>query len=162
MKTILIMRHAKSSWEGKNQDDWERPLSKRGKKNAQQIGKLLDDEKLVPDLILASSAERAHQTADIVMEELKYHGDFFGLNKLYMAEMEGFVQEIQKLADEINMVLVIGHNPCLDCILQIITGKVESLPTSAVAHLSVPIESWEDFNLDTRGELVHLWRPKDL
>ncbi len=162
MKTILLMRHAKSSWEGKNQDDWERPLSKRGKKNAQRVGELLKKEKLVPDLIFASSAVRARETAEIVMEEMKYRADFCSVYRLYLAEVDVYVNEIRKIPDDVQMMLVIGHSPSLDSILQMATGKVETLPTSAVAQLTVPIDSWKDFSLETQGELGNLWRPKDL
>jgi phosphohistidine phosphatase len=162
MKTILLMRHAKSSWEDKEADDRDRPISKRGKKSAENMGELLKDEKLKPQLILASAAVRARQTAEVVMDELKYHGDICYLNKLYMGEVEAYAQQLQSLPDDIQMVLVIGHNPSLDSLLQMVTGKVESLPTSAVAHLTVPVDSWKDFNLEVQGELVHLWRPKDL
>ena len=162
MKTILLMRHAKSSWESKNQDDWERPLSKRGRKNAGQIGELLKDEKLIPDLILASSAVRVHQTMDIVMDEIHFRGDYYSLNRLYMAEVEVYAQEIQRLNDDTATVLVIGHSPSLDVFLQMVTGKVESLPTSAVAYLTFAIDSWAEFKLEARGELVNLWTPKEL
>lgn len=156
------MRHAKSSWEGKNQDDWERPLSKRGKKDAERVGEFLKKEKLTPDLILASSAVRARETAEIVMDEMKYRADYCSLYRLYLAEVEVYVREIQKIPDEVQRALIIGHNPVLDSVLQMVGGKVETLSTSAVAQLSVPIDSWKDFNLETQGELVNLWRPKDL
>jgi phosphohistidine phosphatase len=162
MKTILLMRHAKSSWDGKEADDRDRPISKRGKKNAENIGELLKDEKLKPQLILASTALRARQTADVVMAELKYHGDICYLNKLYLGEVEPYVHQIQRLEDDVQTVMIIGHNPGLDSLMQMVTGKIESLPTSAVAHITVPIDSWKDFRLEMQGELVHLWRPKDL
>jgi phosphohistidine phosphatase len=162
MKTILLMRHAKSSWDDKVEDDRDRPISKRGKKNAQNIAEFLKDKELIPDLILASSAVRTRQTAEVVIEEMKYRNDICYLNKLYMGEVEIYTRQIQNLADDIHMVLVIGHNPSLDSLLQMITGKVESLPTAAVAYLTVPIDSWRDFSLEVQAELVDLWRPKDL
>ncbi len=162
MKTILLMRHAKSSWEGKNQEDWERPLSKRGKKDAERIGELLKKEKLIPQLILASSAVRARETAELVMEEIKYRADYCSVYRLYLAEVDVYVREIHHIPDEVPMALIIGHSPSLDSLLQMVTGKVETLPTSAVAQLSIPIDSWKDFSFDVQGELVNLWRPKDL
>lgn len=162
MKTILLMRHAKSSWDEKEEDDRDRPISKRGKKNAEDIADLLKDEKLKPDLILSSAALRARQTADVVIDEMKYHGDICYVNKLYMGEVEAYAQQLQSLGDELQMVLIIGHNPSLSTLLQMVTGKVQALPTSAVAYLTVPIDSWKDFNLEAQGELVNLWRPKDL
>ncbi len=162
MKTILLMRHAKSSWDGKDTEDRDRPITKRGKKNTETIADYLKEEKLKPDLILCSAALRARQTAEVVIDEMKYHGDICYINKLYMGEVEAYAQQLQGLMDDINMVLVIGHNPSLDSLLQMVTGKVESLPTSTVAYITVPIDTWKDFNLEAQGELVHLWRPKDL
>jgi phosphohistidine phosphatase len=118
-------------------------------------------KKITPDVILASSAVRARQTAEILMDELKYRRDFYGLKSLYMAEATTYAQEIQKLSDDLNVALVIGHNPSLDCVLQMVTGKVESLRTTAVAYLTVPIDLWKDFRLEPQGELVNLWRPKN-
>ena len=161
MKTLLMMRHAKSDMDGKVEDR-QRPLSKRGKKNAERMGELLKDEKITPDLILASNANRARQTAELVIEAMKYMGDRCYLNRLYMAEAEAYAQEIVCLHDDVNSLLIIGHNPALESLLQLLTGKVESLPTAATAHLKLPIDSWRDFRLDTQAELINFWRPKEL
>ncbi len=126
------------------------------------MGELLKDEKLKPDLILASTAQRARQTAEIVMEEMKYHGDICYLNKLYMGEVEVYANQIQELQDDVQTIMIIGHDPSLDSLMQMVTGKVESLPTSAIAYITVPVDSWKEFHLEVQGELVHLWRPKDL
>ncbi len=162
MKTLLLMRHAKSSWNDKKEDDRDRPLSKRGKKNAQDIGELLRHEKMAPELILSSAALRARQTAEYVMDELKYHGDICYLNKLYMGEVEVYLQEVQGLSDEVNTLLLIGHSPVLDTFLQMLTGKIESLPTASVACLKAPIDTWKDLKLESDYELVQIWRAKDL
>lgn len=162
MKTLLLMRHAKSSWDDKVKDDRDRELSKRGKKNAEIMGELLLDEKLVPDLILASNAVRTRETAVLVMEAMKYRGDVCFLSRLYMAEMEVYVQEIQNAADEINTIMVVGHSPTLDSLLLVLTRQVQSVPTAAVAQMAIPIDSWKDFNLETQAELTQFWRPKEL
>jgi phosphohistidine phosphatase len=162
MKTILFMRHAKSTWDGKTEDDFERQISKRGIKDAERIGKLLKKEKLTPEVILSSTAVRAEETTGLVVKELKYHGDLYYLNKLYLGEPEVYVQQIQNLPDDVQTVLLIGHNPTLDSLLQMITEKVETLSTAAVAQVTLPIDSWKDFNLQVHGELVSLWRPKEL
>lgn len=161
MKTLLLMRHAKSSWDEKDQDDYDRPLSKRGKKNAPHMGEMLKDEKIMPDVILASAAVRTRQTAELLMEELKYRGDICYLNSLYLAEVETYVKEVQRIPDEMNCAMIIGHNPGLESLLQMTTGKVESLPTAAVAYLKLPVVIWAEFTAQTPAELVHLWRPKD-
>lgn len=161
MKTLLLMRHAKSSWDDKV-DDRARTLSKRGRKNAARMGDLLKDEKIIPDLILASNAVRTRQTAEIVMDEMKYKGDLCFLNKLYMAEIEVYVQEIQRVTDDVDTLLLIGHSPTLDSLMMLLTQKVESLPTGSVVHLTLPIDSWKDFKTDLPAELLHFWKPKEL
>lgn len=161
MKTLLLMRHAKSNLDDKTEDR-ERSLSKRGKKNTERMAELLKDEKIVPDLILASNALRARQTAELLIDEMKYQGDRCYLNKLYMAEVEVYAQAIQRISDDAGCLLVIGHNPALESLLQILSGKVASLPTAAIAQLKLPIDSWKDFQLDLQGELLNFWRPKEL
>lgn len=162
MKTLLLMRHAKSSWDDKDEPDRDRSLSKRGKRDAARMGNLLKDEKLIPDLILASNATRTRQTADLIIEAMKYAGDRCYLNNLYMAEMDMYLQEIKRFSDGYETVLLIGHSPTLDSLLQMLSKKVVSLPTGAIAHITLPIDSWNDFQVEILAELVHLWRPKDL
>ena len=72
MKTLLVLRHAKSSWKDANLEDHDRPLNKRGKKTAPKMGKLIKDEKLVPDLMISSTALRAKKTAEAVAKTSKY------------------------------------------------------------------------------------------
>ncbi len=156
------MRHAKSSWPHKVDEDRDRPLSKRGRKNAEQIGELLKEEKLVPEVLLISNAERAKETAQLVMDAMHYKGDVYYLNSLYMAEVEANLKAIQRLPDEVNCAMIIGHNPGLEGLLQLLTGKVESLPTAGVAVLRLPSAAWEDVTLETKAELVNMWKPKEL
>ena len=93
---------------------------------------------------------------------MKYQGDRCYLNRLYMAEVETYVQEIVCLHDDVKAVLIIGHNPALESLLQLTTGKIKSLPTAAVAQLKLPIDTWKDFQMETQAELVNFWRPKEL
>lgn len=156
------MRHAKSSWEGKHEDDRERPLSKRGKKNAAQMGELLKEEKFTPDLILSSSAVRARVTAEVIMDTLGYHGDVCFLNSLYLAEVDAYLKELRRLDDHVDCVLIISHNPGLESLLQTMVDKIEALPTASVAYLNIHIDSWKDYTGDSQAELVKVWKPKDL
>ena len=83
MKTLLIMRHAKSSWKEQDLPDHDRPLNKRGEKDAPRMGKLLKDEDLIPDLIMSSSAVRAKKTAELVVKTCKYKGKIVLNHSLY-------------------------------------------------------------------------------
>jgi hypothetical protein len=105
MKTLLLMRHAKSNMAEKASQDRERSLSKRGRKNAAQMGELLKDEKMMPDFILASNASRTSQTADQLIEALKYKGDRCFLNRLYMAEVDVMKTELRR---DLNLLAAVG------------------------------------------------------
>lgn len=162
MKTLLLMRHAKSSWKESKLDDKERPLNKRGRSDAPMMGQILIDRELIPQRILSSSALRARQTAEVVKESAGYQGDVTYLDQLYMAEAEGYIAVLRELPDEVERVMLIGHNPGLETLLQILSGSIESLPTAVLAHLVLPIDQWSQLTPETQGELVDIWRPKQL
>ena len=162
MKTLLLMRHAKSSWKRSGLTDWERPLNKRGKRDAPRMGNRLWDEDLVPQRILSSSAVRAQQTAEAVAEAAGYDGEILYLDELYGAGPLDHLQALGAVPDEPDPVLVIGHNPGLEDLLELLTEWMEHLPTAAIAHLRLPIERWRDLRGDTAAELVQVWRPREL
>lgn len=162
MKTLLLMRHAKSSWKDTELSDFDRPLNKRGKNDAPLMGKHLKKKDLTPDIILSSAAKRARKTAEAVAETSKYKGELNFLESYYLAEPFIYIEEINQLDKDIDVVLVIGHNPGLEGLVQILSGKVLALSTSAVAQIELPIKKWKDLSLDTDAKLVNLWRPKDI
>lgn len=162
MKTLLLMRHAKSSWKEKGLEDHERPLNKRGQKDAPRMGKLLRDKELVPQRILCSSALRARLTAEGVAGASGFEGEIIYQNNFYLAESGVYLEGLMTLPDDMERVLIIGHNPGLEGLLQILSHQVESLPTAAIAYVVLPINKWSELNDDTSGDLVELWRPRDL
>jgi len=161
VKRLLLMRHAKSSWKETEVPDIERPLKKRGTKDAEKMGKLLRNKKLVPDLIISSTAERAVKTAEIVAKASKYDHEIIYSESLYMAEPSAIMGTIKEHSKKKKTVMIIGHNPGLEAFLQILTGKVESLPTASIAYLATKIDKWEDLDEDKEVKLKNLWRPKD-
>jgi phosphohistidine phosphatase len=167
MKTLLILRHAKSSWKDDTLPDHDRPLNKRGKADAPRMGKLLRDEDLLPDLILSSDAHRARATAELVAEEIHYEGEIAFLRDLYAAEPEAYLDALKRLGGEAACVMVVGHNPGLEELLQELTGEYQPLPTAALAQVSLPMSHWSELVADLeaagmQGKLVNLWNPKDL
>ncbi len=162
MKTLLLMRHAKSSWNDSKLADHERPLNKRGRQDAPMMGELLVDRELVPQLILSSSALRSRQTAELLAETSGFSGDVTYSNKLYMAEVDEYINALRALPDDNERVMVIGHNPGMETLLQILSGQIQSLPTAVIAHLVLPIEHWSELSAETSGELVEIWLPKEL
>jgi phosphohistidine phosphatase len=161
MKTLLLMRHAKSSWKKKDLPDIERPLAPRGEKEAQAMGRLLRKKKRVPDLIISSPAVRARLTAEAVAKKSHYEKEVLFFDKLYMAETPEILGALTGLPDEAESILVIGHNPGLEYTLQLLTGKIESVPTATIAVISLPVDHWAELNGDTRGELEKVWHPKE-
>ncbi len=162
MKTLLLMRHAKSSWKDTDVADHERPLNKRGRSDAPRMGQLLCDRELVPQVILSSSAARARQTAEALIKTSGFQGEISYLDRLYLAEADEYISALRELPDTIERVMVIGHNPGLESLLQVLSRRIESLPTAVIAHLVLPISRWSELSAETDGELVEIWRPKDL
>lgn len=162
MKTLLLMRHAKSSWKDPDLSDHNRPLKKRGRKDTANIAKVLKKKELTPNQILCSSAVRASETAQILIEKLVYEGDVEYLDVLYMAEPETYIEKINSVPDEIEKLMVIGHNPGLESLVQILGDEIDSLPSGAVAVIVLPINAWTELSRETEGELAKMWRPADL
>lgn len=162
MKTLLLMRHAKSSWKHAELPDAERGLAKRGKKDAPLMGHLLKEKELVPQVVLCSSAERARQTAAAVAEACGFKGQPEFQEALYLAEPEGYITALRTVPDAVERVLVIGHNPGLEGLLQMLSGRVEALPTSSIAFLSLPLVKWAELGAESEGELVEVMRAHDL
>ncbi len=162
MKTLLLMRHAKSSWKDTELSDIDRPLAKRGKKDAPFMGAVLKEKELVPQLILSSTAVRARQTAELVTAACNFSGEIRYLDDFYLAEPAAYLRGLALVPDDLERVMVIGHNPGLEGLLQILSGRIEALPTSTIAYLSLPVDSWHDLHDDTEGELLELLIPQEL
>lgn len=165
IKTLLLLRHAKSSWDDSSLSDHDRPLNKRGKLAAHRMGRLLDDEALWPDLILSSTAERATTTTQRLVDAGGESGGFAGeiayLNELYGAGPHDIIEVVRELGDEAGSVMVVAHNPGLEDLVHQMTGEYHRLPTAALVRILVPIDHWRDLEADG-GTLVGIWQPKEL
>ncbi len=162
MKTLLLMRHAKSSWKDTELSDIDRPLNKRGKKDAPFMGAVLEEKELIPQLILSSTAVRARQTAELVTAAFNFTGEIRYLDYFYLAEPAAYLRGLAGAPDDLERVMVIGHNPGLEGLLQILSGRIEALPTSTIAYLSLPVDSWRDLHEDTECDLLELLIPHQL
>lgn len=162
MTSLLILRHAKSSWSNANLTDHERPLNSRGKRDAPRMGELLREKDLIPDLIITSSAERARATADLVAIECQFQGQIEVTSDLYHADPPAYIARLQEVGDRHRRVLVVGHNPGLEELLERLSGEAHRLPTAALAHVEMPLATWQDLSEASRGQLRNLWRPKEL
>ena len=163
MKTLLVLRHAKSSRDDRTLDDHERPLNERGQRDAPRMGALLREYGLVPDLILSSDALRARQTAEAAAKAAHYAGEVRLDPRLYGASPADIVR-VLRTVDETNAstVMIVGHNPGLEELVARLTLERQDLPTAALAQIALPVDQWRDLTVSRRGSLVGLWRPKEL
>ncbi len=162
MKTLLIVRHAKSDWGEPDRPDHDRPLKGRGKRAAQRMGRHLREQQLMPDLILCSTATRARKTAQLVAEACGYAGKIGEVEALYEGNADTYLATLRNAPAACERLMVVGHNPGLEELLETLTCKAERLPTAAVALVELPVNRWREVNADTAGALVQLWRPREL
>jgi len=161
VKTLLVMRHAKSSWKEAAQADEQRPLNKRGRRDAPRMGRLLREAGLVPQAILSSTAERARQTSIAAAEACGFEGGVQFEPSLYAAPAEAYLALVQRLPAELQIVMVVGHNPGVDELVAELTGEDEHLSTGSIARLELPLERWADLNIETEARLETIWRPRE-
>jgi phosphohistidine phosphatase len=162
MKDLLILRHAKSSWKHRELRDHDRPLNSRGRRDAPRMGRFIRDEGISPPLIVSSSAMRAHATALMVAEACGFGGEFRLAPELYLAGTDTYVSLLRGLPDRYDSLLVVGHNPDVERLVERLTGADETMPTAALARVRVPIDRWADLAADGSAELVDIRRPKEL
>ena len=162
MKTLLILRHAKSSWKNTNLSDHERPLNKRGKQDAPRMGTLLAEQNLTPDLIITSSAERALTTAELVALNSAYEEEIIVTRHLYHGDPEDYFEVLREKGDPHQCVMVVGHNPGMEALVEDLTGAYERMPTAALVQIELPIDSWASCTDELAGKLIAVWHPKEL
>ena len=162
MRTLLLLRHAKSSWKHPELSDHDRPLNTRGKRDAPRMATLLAELRLRPDLIVSSTAKRARRTAEAVAQRCAYEGLVHLDRRLYLADPGAIVDVLHDVGGRCPCILMVGHNPGLEALVVRLTGYVEPLPTAGLAHVDLPIRGWKGLRLTTRGRLVNLWRPKEI
>ena len=175
MKRLILLRHAKSSWDRTDLPDAARPLSKRGERTAPLIGAFMQRANLLPDLILCSTARRALQTAKRVMDSWQREPHFEEVDALYMATPREILTVLSDHGGHEESILVIGHNPGLGDLAAWLVSDGNSrdvrrlkdkFPTAALAIIDLPIEKWRDL-ADTAidnwsGKLMHFVTPRDL
>ena len=162
MKTLLLLRHAKSSWKDSGVDDHDRPLNQRGKRDAPRMGQLLKDESLLPDFIVSSSAKRARRTAECVAQYSGYRGETRVTSELYAADPDAIREVIRATPDTISRLLVVGHNPGLEELLEQLTSAYTPLSAGALARFNLEIDAWAAFGPEVQTPLATLWQPREL
>jgi phosphohistidine phosphatase len=161
MRKLLIMRHAKSSWDNPDISDFDRPLNQRGLQAAPFMGNQIYKNGLIPDLIVSSTAKRAKQTAILVRESAGVETKIEFEEKIYEASPTTLLYVVAELSDKHESVMLVGHNPGMEGFIRILTGEIHQMPTAALAQISLNIEKWNDISINC-GQLELLIRPKDL
>ena len=160
MKTLCLVRHAKSSWDDATLPDRERPLAERGWRELATIGKRLAQRERRPDLILSSPATRALATAEAIAQALDYRRKHILVDeRLYAQQADTLLEVVRALGERHKYVLLVGHNPELSELAQRLSGDIAHLPTCAVAEFRFDIKSWADVGT-VAPERVELDCPK--
>jgi len=137
------------------------PISS-GRRDGPRMGELVRQYGLVPDLVISSDAVRARLTAEAMAEAAHYAGEVVLDQQLYLASPADILSLLRTVRERADTVMIVGHNPGLEELVEQLTGEGTDLPTAALAQIVLPIDRWRDLKPSTRGTLVGHWRPKEL
>lgn len=162
-KTLLVIRHAKSSWDIGTLSDFERPLNDRGKRDAPEMAKRLKDKNILIDAFVASPAKRAKKTAEFFVEEYgRSKEDIIFIPRLYHAPADVFFEVAENLQDHFNTVAVFSHNPGITEFVNMLTEdiRLDNMPTCGIMAVKLPAPSWKHFG-KTKKEFLFFDYPKN-
>jgi phosphohistidine phosphatase len=161
MKKLLLLRHAKSSWEDASLPDFERPLNERGQRAAPLIGKFMREQKLRPDLVLCSPAKRTRETIALVLEAAGIEPLLRYDERIYEASVANLLEIISRIEDDKAEVMLVGHNPGFENLLERLTGESIRMPTATLARIALNAERWREVAANG-GQLELFVTAKDL
>ncbi|HEX2270144.1 MAG TPA: histidine phosphatase family protein [Pyrinomonadaceae bacterium] len=161
MRTLYLLRHAKSSWKDDSLRDFDRPLKRRGREAAEQIGKVLAGEKPKSLLVISSPAARARETTKLVLKSagLKLEPRFD--ERIYEADVRTLLEVVESIPDKTTTAMLVGHNPGFENLLSYLTGDDRHMPTAALAKIEFEVESWSAVS-EGSGRLESFVTPKEL
>jgi phosphohistidine phosphatase len=162
VKTLYLMRHAKSSWDDPDLDDFDRPLNRRGKRDAPEMGARLRERGVSPDLFLSSPARRALTTARTVAREIGYERSAIATDeRLYLASPGLLLDIVRDQEDRLASIILFGHNPGFTQLAGILTGeRIANVPTCGFAEIELTGPGWSSANPEA-GRLVLFDFPKN-
>lgn len=161
MKKLFIIRHAKSSWKDSALDDFDRPLSKRGKSDAPMIGSRLRERNIYPDIIISSPAKRAKTTAEIIAKELKYSKDILLEDEVYESTLNKLQKIVTKVDDNNSTLFLVGHNTSLNILAWHYVDFSENIVTCGVLEIEFDCDRWKDAS-DKNAKLISYDYPKKM
>ena len=162
MKTLTIVRHAKSSWKDTSLRDRERPLNKRGKRDAPEMGRRIHEAGIRPSLILSSPAVRAWKTAKAIADAINYPREFLQKEEaLYLASVDRILDVIVAQDNNFNNLLIVGHNPGFTEFANfLVRGLTHNLPTAGVVSVDIDQDDWSLYERPAAKLMLHDWPKK--
>lgn len=149
MKTLFLIRHAKSSWDDTGMPDRERPLADRGKRDAAKMGRRLAQRNAKPDLIVSSPATRALATAEVIAQALHLKPKNIVVNdRLYAGQVDDLLDVIHELGNKLERVMLVGHNPGLTELAHRLSSEIVHMPTCAIAEFTFDAKAWSGIGKD--------------
>lgn len=161
MLTLYLLRHAKSSWDDASKQDFERPLSNRGRKACALIGEYIEENEIDFDLVLVSTALRTRQTIELVKERAKIRGEVRYDQRIYEATVSQLLEVIGQVDSDRKSVLLVGHNPGIEELLALLTGAPQPVTTANFARIRIKATKWSA-SLANKGTLDWIIRPKEM
>lgn len=156
MKQLVIIRHAKSSWADMSLDDHDRPLNKRGHRNAPEMGRRLKERGIIPDLMISSTARRAHDTCTYIAAAVGYPEKEVMLeSRLYHAGIGQTLEVINRVDDEVDTLFIFGHNPGFTSFANALNQTdIYNIPTAGLVLCQLPLLHWKDVTLGKGRQLL--------
>ncbi len=161
MKTLLLLRHGKSSWDDPGMEDFDRPLNERGVNDAKLSGKYARRQKVKPDLVLSSPATRAKSTTELFMAAAGLKNPPAYDERIYEASARRLLQVLSEFDDDYESVLLVGHNPGFEDLCERLTGTAKKLPTASLTCIDLKIDKWAGPK-GGKGKLKWRMTPKKL
>jgi len=162
MKTLYLVRHAKSSWDDPALADHDRPLNERGKRDAPKMGDRLAQRGTKVDLIISSSAARALATAQAIAEKIGYdRASIVADRRLYGTQVSALLYLIQELDDRYERVMLFGHNPEFTDLAHFFGSEIDELPTCAVVEMTFEVDHWTEV-VKRKPATIWISTPKQL
>ena len=161
MKTLYVLRHAKSSWEHPELSDFQRPLNPRGEKAAPRIGAEMAARGYLPELVLSSPAARAKATTRLTLESARIDPEVRFEKDIYGAGPNTLLYLVSEVPDEVGSVMIVGHNPGFEMLVSGLTGASRRMPTAALAVIEFDVDEWASIAAET-GSLKDFMTPKGL
>lgn len=161
-RRLIVMRHARAKRPDEFQTDHERPLTAKGQREATEIAERLIELGWVPDQVVGSDANRTRQTWEAMESSFSSSPPTIWSNELYLAGVDAVVEQLMDVDDNLEDILLLGHNPGWQAVVTYFSGRRHRLTTANAALLKTIADSWRDTAASGRFELVQVLRPRSL